>query len=232
MRDSARDSVRTRPVIWRAPVGLGQLYVSGAFDAWRFRDTSMSTFDATWRDLVDEAAAAHQPPLELQVTPRLLTPRAAISIVARPRDSLNTAPLSLLMRAVDAADGAAVPNAIAAAARGGAYEAVVRAPLDTGTYEVLAIQGADTARVPVVVAPVVSLGADDDPDLLSAWTASRGGRVIPRDSLASLTGILDDALRPVPRMVEWHPMRSPWWILPFALALSAEWWQRRRRGLT
>jgi hypothetical protein len=28
-----------------------------------------------------------------------------------------------------------------------------------------------------------------------------------------------------------HPMRSTWWILPFAVCLSAEWWMRRRRGL-
>ena len=28
-----------------------------------------------------------------------------------------------------------------------------------------------------------------------------------------------------------HPMRSTWWILPFALCLSAEWWLRRRQGL-
>ena len=28
-----------------------------------------------------------------------------------------------------------------------------------------------------------------------------------------------------------HPMRSVWWIVPFAACLSVEWWQRRRRGL-
>jgi hypothetical protein len=28
-----------------------------------------------------------------------------------------------------------------------------------------------------------------------------------------------------------HPMRSTWWIVPFVVCLSAEWWLRRRRGL-
>jgi hypothetical protein len=28
-----------------------------------------------------------------------------------------------------------------------------------------------------------------------------------------------------------HPMRVPWWMLPFAACLSAEWWLRRRSGL-
>jgi hypothetical protein len=30
---------------------------------------------------------------------------------------------------------------------------------------------------------------------------------------------------------ETHPMRSPWWIVPFAACLSAEWWLRRRAEL-
>jgi hypothetical protein len=33
------------------------------------------------------------------------------------------------------------------------------------------------------------------------------------------------------RIVSVHPMRKPWWILPFAACLSAEWWLRRRDGL-
>jgi hypothetical protein len=28
-----------------------------------------------------------------------------------------------------------------------------------------------------------------------------------------------------------QPMRSPWWILPFAGCLGLEWWLRRQRGL-
>jgi hypothetical protein len=27
-----------------------------------------------------------------------------------------------------------------------------------------------------------------------------------------------------------NPMRSPFWILPFAGLLGGEWWSRRRRG--
>jgi hypothetical protein len=33
------------------------------------------------------------------------------------------------------------------------------------------------------------------------------------------------------RVVSVYPMRTPWWILPFAACLSAEWWLRRRDGL-
>lgn len=226
-----RDSARTLPVIWRTPIGLGHLYVSGAFDAWRFRDTSQSTFDATWRDLVDEAASAHQPPLELQVTPRIVLPRGVISLVAHPRDSLNAAPVLLSLRAPHTLADTGATRRIATSSRNGAVEAVVRAPLDTGTYEVVAVQGADTARTSIRVSPAVARDADNDPDLLAAWTAARGGKVVSRESVASLPGILNAALRPAPSLVEWHPMRSPWWIVPFALVLAAEWRARRRRGL-
>lgn len=230
-RDSARSAERALPVIWRSPVGLGQLYVSGAFDAWRFRDTSMSTFDATWRDLVDDAASARQLPIELQVTPRRVTPRGEIAITAHPRDSLTAAAVLLSLRAMSGSVDTGSVTRIAGTVRGRAYEARVRAPLDTGAYDILAVLGADTARVPIMVSPVVARDAANDPDLLAAWTGSRGGRVFERDSLVALANALDDALQPVPRVTEWHPMRSPWWILPFALALSGEWMIRRRRGL-
>jgi hypothetical protein len=33
------------------------------------------------------------------------------------------------------------------------------------------------------------------------------------------------------RNVTAHPMRSAWWIIPFAACLSIEWWLRRKAGL-
>jgi hypothetical protein len=40
------------------------------------------------------------------------------------------------------------------------------------------------------------------------------------------------AARPSDRVPEVrHPMRSGWWMLPFAVLLAAEWWLRRRVGL-
>jgi hypothetical protein len=48
----------------------------------------------------------------------------------------------------------------------------------------------------------------------------------------SLASKLVSAIHPADRRMTWHPMRSAWWIVPFVLALSGEWWLRRRRGLT
>jgi hypothetical protein len=67
-------------------------------------------------------------------------------------------------------------------------------------------------------------------DLLNSWVAARGGRVIPNAEIASLENVLGDAVHAAPRLETWNPMRSAWWIVPFALALSGEWWLRRRRG--
>lgn len=238
---SARASSTSQPVIWRVPVGRGQLVVSGAFDAWRFRDPAQSSFDATWRDLIDEAASASQAPLDLQLSPTLIRPRADISVVFSPRDPTNAYASSLtttLRRLTPTSDSArslateplaTLPFALSPGALGSRF-AAFRAPRSPGAYEVVATHGADTARASFVVAEHVARDADDTPALMTAWSASRGGRVLPRDQLDSLPSILRALVRPVARATEWHPMRSPWWIVPFALALGAEWWLRRRHG--
>ena len=232
-RTSGADSgvVMSAPtIIWRVPVGLGQLVVSGAFDAWRFRDSSQSRFDATWRDLIGELANQRQMALELRLSRSLTLPRAVTTIEVTPRDTANATPIVATIRPTDASTDSAVSLSLEAGTSG-VWQGTMRAPEKPGQYEVLAVQGLDSVRSPLVVAARVARDADDNPMLLAAWAASRGGQVIARDSVASLSRVLEGVLRPVPRITEWHPMRSPWWVVPFALALAAEWWMRRRRGL-
>ena len=232
-RTSGADSgvVMSAPtIIWRVPVGLGQLVVSGAFDAWRFRDSSQSRFDATWRDLIGELANQRQMALELRLSRSLTLPRAVTTIEVTPRDTANATPIVATIRPTDASTDSVVSLSLEAGTSG-VWQGTMRAPEKPGQYEVLAVQGLDSVRSPLVVAARVARDADDNPMLLAAWAASRGGQVIARDSVASLSRVLEGVLRPVPRITEWHPMRSPWWVVPFALALAAEWWMRRRRGL-
>jgi hypothetical protein len=68
-------------------------------------------------------------------------------------------------------------------------------------------------------------------DALVAWTTGRSGAVFPESRMGELSAALVAATggEVLPR--RWHPMRSPWWIIPFALLLGYEWWARRRRGL-
>jgi hypothetical protein len=55
--------------------------------------------------------------------------------------------------------------------------------------------------------------------------------VITAGALDALPGLVRAALQAERRRERWHPMRSAWWIVPFAAALGGEWWWRRRRGL-
>src|SRR5204863_9268152 len=56
-----RDNAADRAIVWRSPVGAGRLVVSGALDAWRFRDRSVSAFDRFWQTLIAETANAAAP---------------------------------------------------------------------------------------------------------------------------------------------------------------------------
>jgi len=46
------------PTVWRTSVGRGSLVVSGALDAWRFRDAHDQSFAAYWRGVVSRAGEA------------------------------------------------------------------------------------------------------------------------------------------------------------------------------
>src|SRR5688572_20423684 len=68
----ARDSTR-RAVVWSIPVGAGRLVVSGALDAWHYRDAT-SGFDSFWPAIIAEFSAAAPAPIELSLSKRSLAP--------------------------------------------------------------------------------------------------------------------------------------------------------------
>ena len=71
----------------------------------------------------------------------------------------------------------------------------------------------------------------DDRDLVRAWTSANGGTTVTTDRASALVAPLAAAMHATPRAEPWFPMHAAWWIVPFALALSFEWWIRRRHGL-
>ena len=66
---------------------------------------------------------------------------------------------------------------------------------------------------------------------LSLLATSRGGIDVSPDRLADLEAYLRREVSAPPVRATTHPMRSGWWIVPFAACLSGEWWLRRRKGL-
>ena len=83
----------------------------------------------------------------------------------------------------------------------------------------------------MIVDPAARTPARDEHELVETFAASRRGLLMPESRLRELPSLLSAALPAVSRVETWHPMRTAWWIVPFALLLGAEWWWRRRRGL-
>jgi hypothetical protein len=187
-------------IIWRAAVGPGRLVVSTALDSWRYREAQSGAFDQFWRLVVAEAADATPPPLEIVPDRLVLAPGEMTT--ARVRHG---------------------PASAAEAVR-------VRASADAGPQPVVVTRDGARAAATVLVVPGATRPAPDERALLASWAESRSGGWLPESRLAELGPALERALAPSPRSARWFPMRSPWWIAPFALALGAEWWMRRRHG--
>ena len=222
-----------RPVVWREPVGAGTLVVSGALDAWRFRDPANSSFDRFWQTTIGDAASRTPPTLRLATQTAVLAPGEQFEIGATLRDgkldARATGPLQLRGTVRSVKDSVTTlrlwPRAV------GEFVGAVRAPTSPGLYRIEVSVGGRTAELPFVVAASphrVSRGAEAR---LADWVHATNGSIVPASQLDRLSSLLRDAVRIEPRAVTWHPMRSAWWIIPFALALSGEWWLRRRRGL-
>ena len=221
------------PVVWASPAGAGELIVSGALDAWRFRDRSVSSFDRFWQTLLARAADAAPTPVDVAAAPAIVAPGERITMTALSRDAaVSTArPLRVSATASLVSDARATNVRLLPGDRVGAFRGDVRAPSSAGTYRFAVTVNGAHGDAPVIVARDVARPAPEAPDLLRAWVAAHGGATVLATDAGSLASRLVSALHPADRRMTWHPMRSAWWIVPFALALAAEWWLRRRRGL-
>jgi hypothetical protein len=187
--------------LWRAAIGSGRLVVFTAIDAWRFRDTEDGAFDRFWRGTIAAAADATPPPIDL-VPDRW---------VVAPGDATR-----------------------ARIARGPEHPVEwirLRPASRSGPVSFDVTREGARAAATLLVVPGATPPIADDRLLLEAWTSATGGEQISESRLAALAPALHRALAPPAESVRWRPMRSAWWIVPFALALGAEWWMRRRAGL-
>jgi hypothetical protein len=223
------------PVVWRSAVGAGRLVVSGALDAWKFRDPTTSSFDAFWQTTVAEAAQAGPPPIDVRVGRAIIEPGATTDVIVTLRstaldDATARTARASLSATLETPDGN-VPVRMWPDGSIGRFRGTLRAPARAGTSRIIVTSDGLHADATIMVAQGTRQVSPDEQDVLSAFAESRGGRALAESELPELSGALERTMQPVLRRETWHPMRSPWWILPFALALSAEWWWRRRRGL-
>lgn len=228
-----RDS-SVRNVVWSIPVGAGRLLVSGALDAWYYRDRATSGFDRFWTNLIAAMSADALPPISVEIVRRSIAPGQVTAIRAYVRDAAldsrssdRTASISATLAGTD--DSTMVrlwPDATA-----GTFTGTVVAPSQPGVYRLVVSSGSDRGSATLTVDSLSRVASRADSAGVAAFVSSRGGTVFRDSDLRHLSAQLSAAFQAVSRVESWHPMRSPWWIVPFALLLGAEWWARRRRGL-
>lgn len=233
-----------RPIVWATRAGAGRVIVSGALDAWKFRDTKQSGFERFWQQTVAAAASSAAPSVEIDLPRRPLMPGEKVSVEVTARAA---ALAELRVGAVAGSGGGVGVRAELALAMvtdsgrstirawptgvPGVFRGSFRAPGEPGTYSIVAAANGASGATSLVVARDVRVANAAEPGLLAAFAAARGGSVVSEGRLEALTSLLEAAVKPQARRVLWHPMRSVWWLLPFAAALSLEWYLRRRSGL-
>jgi hypothetical protein len=212
-------------VIASAPHGDGRLLLSGAMDAWRFRAADNGAFDRFWQSAIAGLALAVPPPIAIAVEPPLLRPGEQGEVIVRVRARGVTA--------VSAVVDGDQPIRLRPDPEAGVYRGRFTAKATAGrsTLEVRAAgpQSQSASRA-IPVRPEVERLSTVAPSL-SMLASSHRGIDVPPDRLADLGQFLRNTIAPPRATSVRHPMRSVWWILPFAACLSAEWWIRRRRGL-
>ena len=227
--DIVLGAVKGSPVIVLSPTGHGRIVVSGAMDAWRYRDTDGGVFDRFWRSLVLESAAASAS-LRLEFAHPIAAPGTDAPFVVRHR-RMDPSASSTMTATVACGNRAARVVRVWPEGAAGVFAGAV------------AIEGSEPCRVRVTVeggptavgGVAVTSGATQSVSAVRSKlerSALRTGGVVAlagderRVAAALMAGVPERARRaPV------HPMRSPWWMFPFVTLLSVEWWLRRRAGL-
>lgn len=223
-----------RPAIAARASGIGTVLFSGALDAWRYRADEGQPFAAFWRGALAAAALAAPPRVSVTVHPA--TVRGSRSSEVRVR--LRRSELEM------DADGAVSMPAVAA----------VAVPMESSTAAPEPIRLWPTGEMGMLEGRFVPTFDGDYEVIATSATGARGHATLTRSAAAQMGVARDVAvtiasatrgvasenpdaivrhLRSLPRRhVETtaHPMRSGWWVLPFSVALCAEWTLRRRAG--
>jgi hypothetical protein len=219
------DPAKALPVIVSAPRGSGRLLLSGAMDAWRFRAADNAAFDRFWQSTIAGLALAVVPAIAIGVDPPLLRPGEPGDLIVRVRSRDVTA----VSASVDGDRPVRlVPEAEAGVYRG-RFVAKQTPGLSTIEVRAAAAQPLSASHRFVVSADIHRLPRNGA--LLAMLASSHRGIDVSPDRIPELERFVRGAvIAPRTRQIR-HPMRSVWWMLPFAVCLSGEWWIRRRRGL-
>jgi hypothetical protein len=210
------------------PRGEGRLVVSGAMDAWRYRQLDEAAFDRFWRSIAADTGAASRA-LQIELDRALATHGARVAFTMRHRTMLsgNVLDARVFARCGEEAGGdvRAWPSG---GLRGltGEIPATMPGPCIV-TAEANGTRGDAAFAVAARPVPVAS----ETLRKLERMVSASGGTIADAGREADVARAIAESSLPSLQAVTIHPMRSPWWIVPFAVCLSMEWWLRRRSGL-
>jgi hypothetical protein len=223
---------RSRTVIAAVDRGEGRVILSGALDAWRFRANADDGFGSFWRALVADAALAAPPKVDVQVDPPIARPGddLTVSVTVRATELVRTARTTTLppvSATVVDETGRVRDIRLWPGTRPGMLSGRLQAP-SRGRYMLAASMNGTSTTVPLLVADdVVHAAREDAP--ANAYAAGATGGVVATGISDVMEALADIDRGSYERTV--RPMRSVWWIVPFAGLLCSEWAWRRRRGL-
>jgi hypothetical protein len=217
------------PIVLSRAMGRGRLIVSGALDAWRFRDLK-GGFSRFWTSLVADAAAAAGKAVEVTLQASVVAPgdRTNVNVTWQTMEEIG--PDIAADAAVRCANGDGFAR-LWPGPRPGVFSGTIEVT-GSGRCDVdVSIDGArDRGNARFLVASDVRRPSGDARHLTAA-VAAHGGLVVDASDIAPLVTRSREIREETRHSRETHPMRSPWWIVPFAACLSAEWWLRRRAEL-
>jgi hypothetical protein len=212
------------PVIVARPKGNGRLIASGASDAWRLRQDG--NFDSFWQSLVADAADAAGDALTITLDKQLARPgeHVRVNVEWRPLRAIDH---TIDARAALVCGSSSQPIRLWPSGAPGRFDAEFVAP-EPADCRVTTTLNSVTGATPLMVREVRALGSQSDD--LSDAIAAHGGTVVNAGDEGTLVTTLRRLASRRDISTQVHPMRSAFWIVPFAACLGAEWWIRRRTG--
>jgi hypothetical protein len=222
-------------VVFSIRRGAGGIVFSGALDAWRYRAADQQAFARFWRRTVTEAAHGVPPRLGVEVEPALARVGEKVHIRARLRstelrgglDAVSSEPISA--RAIAPERHVDQPIRLWPTREPGTFEGEWAIP-GAAEYAISVSSSDAVADASVAVVDAVARGADDDVDGLEMLVRASGGEMRAASDTQHVVDAMTRALQRQSTSMQVHPMRSPWWMAVFAVALCAEWGWRRAHG--
>ena len=209
-------------------VGRGRIIVSGALDAWRFREAS-DQFNTFWTSIAWDAATTAGPRLRVEADPVVVRPGEEVNVAAE-MQTLADPPGELTVSAQVDCSGRRQALRLWPGARRGTFAGTFR-PDREGECGITVTTADASGSAQVTIRD--ELHRLSQPEArLDAVIAAHGGLLVGTDADDALLARIRAELTSRSERQSWWPMRSIYWLIPFVACLGGEWWLRRRTGLS